>query len=316
MFEEITSKIGQHDSIVIFGHLNPDGDCYGSQVALRAILKKQFPNKEVFAVGSGLPNFYHILGNMDNVSLETIEKSLAVILDSNDLSRVEDNRVYHGLDYVKIDHHIDNHTFTEGPEVIDTESTSTSELIFLFSKENNYEIPKVAAEALYLGMFTDSARFQYATHYVRMFDILKELIQLGVEPIKLTSILNVTQEHNLKIKSFIYRHYKKVKPGILYVYATNQDRARLHVTPYQMCANTALISHVKKFPVWFIASETDEGGMQVEMRSNLIDVQKVAASFGGGGHTYAAGFSLKKVNENSLNELINKLSEAINERRK
>ena len=316
MFEQITSKIEQYDSIVIFGHLNPDGDCYGSQVALRAILKNQFPNKYIAAVGSGLPNFYHLLGNMDDVSLETIEKSLAVILDSNDLSRVEDTRVYRALDFVKMDHHIDNHTFHEGPEVIDITSTSTSEIIYLFAQENNWIVPKVAAEALYLGMFTDSARFQYATDYVRMFDILKDLIQHGVEPVKLTSILNVTQEHNLKIKSYIYRHYKKVKPGILYVYATNEDRRRLHVTSYQMCANTGLISHVKKFPVWFVAAETDEGGMQVEMRSNLIDVQKIAASFGGGGHTFAAGFSLKKVNENTLNELINKLAEAINERRK
>ena len=316
MFEQITSKIEQYDSIVIFGHLNPDGDCYGSQISLRAILKKQFPNKQIYASGSGLSNFYHLLGKMDIVSDETIEKSLAIILDSNDLSRIEDNRVYRALDFVKIDHHIDNHTFKEGPEVIDTESTSTSELIYLFAKENNWVVPKVAAEALYLGMFTDSARFQYATHYVRMFEILKELIELGVEPIKLTSILNVTQEHSLKIKSFIYRRYKKVKPGILYVYATNKDRERLHVSAAQICANTGLISHVKKFPVWFIASETDEGGMQVEMRSNLIDVQKVATYFGGGGHQFAAGFTLKKVNENTLNELINMLSQAINERRK
>ena len=125
MFEQITSKIEQYDSIVIFGHLNPDGDCYGSQVALRAILKERYPNKQISAVGSGLSNFYHLLGNMDNISVETIEKSLAVILDSNDLSRVEDTRVFRALDFVKIDHHIDNHTFHEGPEVIDTESTSS-----------------------------------------------------------------------------------------------------------------------------------------------------------------------------------------------
>ena len=79
MFEQITKKIEEHDSIVIFGHLNPDGDCYGSQVALKAILKKHYPNKNVYIVGSGLPNFYHILGKMDEVSLETIQKSLAIV---------------------------------------------------------------------------------------------------------------------------------------------------------------------------------------------------------------------------------------------
>ena len=316
MFEQITSQIEKYDSIVIYGHLNPDGDCYGSQIALRAILKKHYPKKKVYASGSGLPAFYHLLGKLDDVSQETIEKSLAIILDSNDLSRIEDKRVTSALAYAKIDHHIDLFTFKEGPEVINTNVTSTAELIFLFARENNFEIPLLAAEALYLGMFTDTARFQYAKDYHQMFGILKELITIGVDPTKITAILNVTNEHSLKIKSFIYRHYKKLKPGILYVYATKQDIERLHITSAQMCANTGLISNVKKYPVWFIASETLEGGLQVEMRSNLINVQEIATSFGGGGHQYAAGFTLKKVNENTLDELINKLVNALNERRK
>ena len=45
MFEAIISKIEQYDSIVIFGHLNPDGDCYGSQIALRNILKAKYPKE-------------------------------------------------------------------------------------------------------------------------------------------------------------------------------------------------------------------------------------------------------------------------------
>ena len=315
MFEQITKKIEEYDSIVIFGHLNPDGDCYGSQIALRAILKKQFPKKSIYAVGSGLPNFYHILGKMDEVSLETIQKSLAIVVDSNDLSRLEDQRAVNALAFVKIDHHIDNHSFTEGPEVIDTESTSTSEIIYLFAKENNYIIPKVAAEALYLGIFTDSARFQYATHYVRMFDIVKDLILLGVEPVKLTSILNVTSEQSLKIKRFVYRNVKKVKPGILYVYATKKDRERMHIKTSQITCYTGLISHVKKCPIWFVAAENDEGNLHAEIRSNLINVQEIAASFGGGGHTFAAGFTSKIKAEEALNQLIEKLVDTLEKKR-
>ena len=315
MFEQITKKIEEYDSIVVFGHLNPDGDCYGSQIALKTILKKHFPHKSIYAVGSGLPNFYHILGKMDEVSLETIQNSLAVVLDSNDLLRLEDQRAASALDFVKIDHHIDNGTFIQGPEVISTEVTSTCELIYLFAKENNYSIPKLAAEALYLGIFTDSARFQYATDYIQMFDILKELISLGVEPVKLTSILNVSSEQSLKIKRFIYRNVKKVKPGILYVYATKADRERMHAKTAQVTCYTGLISHVKRHPVWFIAAENDDGFMQVELRSNLINVQEVAAYFGGGGHTFAAGFTSKIPAEQALQQLIDKLTETLQKKR-
>ena len=315
MFEQITRKIEEHDAIVIFGHLNPDGDCYGSQVALRAILKKQYPSKAIYAVGSGFPNFFPILGNMDNVSLETIKNSLAIILDSNDLKRVEDARVFEACDYAKIDHHIDLHTYHEGVEVVDDHATSTSELIFKFAKENNFEIPLLAAEALYLGLFTDTARFQYADDYIQMFDIAKELISLGVVPTKITAILNTTNEYSLKIRAFIYRHYKKDKAGILYVYATKEERDHLNLTTAQIVSNTGLISHVKKYPVWLIAAETDEGGIQVEMRSNLIDVQEIAASFGGGGHTYAAGFTAKENAKEVFKELLARIKKSLKEKR-
>ena len=315
MFEKITRKIEENDVIVIFGHLNPDGDCYGSQVALRAILKKQYPNKSIYAVGSGFPAFFPILGNMDNVSLETIKNSLAIILDSNDLKRVEDARVFKACDYAKIDHHIDTHSFKEGVEVIDDHATSTSELIFKFAKENNFDIPLVAAEALYLGLFTDTARFQYANDYIQMFDIAKELISLGVVPTKLTAILNSTNEYSLKIKSFIYHHYKKDKEGILYVYASKEDREKMNLSCSQVVAYTGLISHVKKYPVWFIASETDNDGLQVEMRSNLIDVQEIAASFGGGGHTYAAGFTAKENAKEVFKELLARIKKSLKEKR-
>ena len=314
MFEKIIDKIEKYDSIVLFGHLNPDGDCYGSQIALRAILKQHYPNKQVFAVGSGLPKFFHFLGGMDQVSEETIKHSLALVLDSNDLNRVEDKRVFSALDFAKIDHHIDNHTFHEGPEVISTEVTSTSELVFLLAKENNYIIPLVAAKALYLGLFTDSSRFQYATNYVQLFDILKELINLGVKPIEITGVLNITPEKNLEIKSFIYSNIKKDPGGILYVTASKEDRDNLGITSTQVTANTSLISHIDGYPVWFIASETDNGGMQVEMRSNLINVHKIAIAFGGGGHTFAAGFFVNKYNQENIDKVLDYLRTAIKEK--
>ena len=314
MFEQIIDKIEKYDSIVLFGHLNPDGDCYGSQIALKAILKEHYPNKQVFAVGSGLPKFFHLLGKMDQVSDEIIKNSLAVVLDSNDLNRVEDRRVFSALDFVKIDHHIDNHSFHEGPEVISTEVTSTSELICLLARENNYVIPLIAAKALYLGIFTDSSRFQYATNYIQLFDILKELINLGVKPIELTAILNIVPEKNLEIKSFIYRNIQKDPGGIVYVVASNEDRRSLGITSTQVTANTSLISHIDGYPVWFIASETDNGGMQVEMRSNLINVHRIARIFSGGGHTFAAGFFVDKFSQENIVKILDILRNAIKEK--
>ena len=308
MFEAIISKIEQYDSIVIFGHLNPDGDCYGSQIALRNILRTRYPEKKIYCVGSGLKKFFDILGKMDVVSDEIIAQSLAIVLDSNDINRLEDQRAWKARDFAKIDHHIDTYTFHEGPEVIDDTATSTCELIYRFAKENNFEIDLIAGSALYLGMMTDTARFQFANNFVRMFEIARDLCDLGVDPILLNKTNNLVPEISITIKSFIYSHVKKDKRGIIYAIATKKDREQLGVTSAQICANTSLLSYVTGYPVWLIASETDNGGMQVEMRSSTFDIQKIATHFGGGGHTFAAGFTYKKFGQEVINELLDLLA--------
>ena len=311
MFEAIISKIEQYDSIVIFGHLNPDGDCYGSQIALRNILRTRYPEKQIYCVGSGLKKFFDIIGKMDVVSDEIIVQSLAIVLDSNDINRLEDQRAWKARDFAKIDHHIDTHTFHEGPEVIDDTATSTCELIYLFAKENNLEIDLISASALYLGMMTDTARFQFANNFVRMFEIARNLCDLGVDPILLNKTNNLVPEISITIKSFIYSHVKKDRRGIIYAVATKEEREKLGVTSAQICGNTSLLSYVTDFPVWFVASETDNGGMQVEMRSSTYNIQTIATHFGGGGHTFAAGFTYKKFGQDVINELLDLLAGAV-----
>ena len=311
MFEAIISKIEQYDSIVIFGHLNPDGDCYGSQIALRNILKAKYPQKSIYAVGSGLKKFFDILGEMDFVSDEIISNSLAIVLDSNDLGRLEDQRVHKALDFAKIDHHIDTFSFKEGPEVIDDKATSTCELIYRFAKENKFEIDFIAASALYLGMMTDTGRFQFANNFVQMFEIVGNLCKLGVDPILLNKTNNMVPEKTLTIKTFVYNHTTIRNDGIVYAFVSKKDRDELGVTSAQICANTSLLGYVINHPIWFVASETDNGGMQCEIRSSMYDVQKIAVHFGGGGHTFAAGFTVKQYQIGILEELLELCSKTI-----
>ena len=317
MFESIIPEIEKHDSIVIFGHANPDGDCYGSQIALRTIIKTQYPQKDVFAVGSGCPAFFALIGEMDKVSLETIQNSLAVVLDSNDLGRLEDKRSKEAKCFIKIDHHIDTFHFNEGPAVIDPKATSTCELVYRLAKEANWKINEIAANALYLGVFTDSARFQYSDNYANTFAIAGDLCLLGAKPHGIVTILNTSQEKALTIRQFIYSHFVK-DDGVIYVKATKKERDEIAVTTQQIVSCTGLISHIKGYPMWFVAVENDQGGMQVEMRSEgiyEIDVQKIAAYFGGGGHKYAAGFTVKKFSEDAIDVLLDICHKAIKESR-
>ena len=89
----------------------------------------------------------------------------------------------------------------------------------------------------------------------------------------------------------------------------------MHIKTSQITCYTGLISHVKKCPVWFIGAENDEGNLHVEIRSNLVNVQEIAASFGGGGHTFAAGFTSKIKADEALRLLIDKLTDVLSKKR-
>ena len=149
MFEPIIDTIEKYDSIVIFGHINPDGDCYGSAVALKRIFSLKYPEKHFYITGSGLPRFFEVLMPMDDVSDEIISNSLALLVDANDLMRMEDQRIHNCKAFVKIDHHVDTGSFTEGPSVVDEDANSTCDMIVQMIAEQNLPIDSLVANALY-----------------------------------------------------------------------------------------------------------------------------------------------------------------------
>ena len=94
MYKEIADAIREADSIVIVGHIRPDGDCYGSQLGLKDAILSNFPEKKVYCVGTGMPIFFDYIGKMDEVSDDVVKNSLGIIVDLNELYRCEDQRVY------------------------------------------------------------------------------------------------------------------------------------------------------------------------------------------------------------------------------
>ena len=92
MEKRIFEKIKDNDIITIFGHVKPDGDCYGSQIGLKDAILATFPNKQVYVLGTGLPKFFKRISPMDEVGDELIKKSLAIVLDVANKERVEDQR--------------------------------------------------------------------------------------------------------------------------------------------------------------------------------------------------------------------------------
>ena len=290
----VLNKIKAYDSIVIYGHRLPDGDCYGSQIALKEIIKENFPNKQVYIVGSGLPQFFDILGKMDEVSDEIIENSLALLTDISDLHRSEDTRIYNTKERIKIDHHIDE-THFEGDKYVDEDAIATCLMIVEFAKEFNLKINKVAANALFLGIVTDSGRFQYQPLNKKTFELVASLFDNGLDTKMIYDALYFEDEKMLKYRGYMMLNYQKTPHGVVYLKVDIETYHKFGLKFNQVSNQVNNLGGIKDCPIWLLFTESDiDGTIRVEYRSNGTNVQEIAVIFGGGGHLNAAGSKISK----------------------
>lgn len=311
MFDQILKLIEKYDSIVIFGHFNPDGDCYGAQVGLKEVILANYPHKKVYITGTGVPRFFSLISPMDKVSDEVIANSLAILVDGNDLSRMEDNRIYKAKAWAKIDHHIDTGSFTEGPFVVDVLANSACDIIAGLVMDLHLKISPLGANALYLGILTDSARFQFVYDYVQTFERVKFLCEQGAEPTKLNTILNKTDERSLIAKGYIMSHYQKTKAGVIYIIYDKETLHSLGVSANEASNLINYLANIEGYPIWCSFAEYDDGKVRCEFRSNGPEVQPVAASIGGGGHAMASGCQLPKLDLEYIKTIIKKYDETL-----
>lgn len=311
MYTAVLEKIEKYSSIVIFGHRNPDGDCYGSQIALRRALKLRYPEKKIYAVGTGLKRFFDVLGKMDVVPEKIIERSLAIIVDGNDLPRMEDQRVYHALDFIKFDHHIDIGSFTEGPSIVDENANSCSEILLDFFRTCNFPIDQRIAQALLLGLITDTARFQFVSDYPKIFKEAAFLCNLGADPDVLNVILNLTSEQSAIFKGYVYTHYKKTKNGVLYLYLSQETLRKYRINANAACGMINLLSNIRGYPIWTFMCENSNSSLHIEIRSNDPNVQPIAVKYGGGGHAHAAGCTIDVPTKEIIKSVLKDLDDLV-----
>jgi len=292
-FQELHNIIKSYDIITIWGHALPDGDCYGSQIAMKQLIQENYPEKEVYVFGSGNPVFFDRMGKMDELDMEKVSKSLGILVDVACLSRVEFQEVQQCAAWIKFDHHTPNpKTPFDHPCYVDTERVAAAEILYDFAVENGLKMNKIFAEAVYLGMATDSGRFIYHGTMRHTFEIVAELYKMGAD---FKYILEVAYYEKPEIKGFkaFMKRHTKYDGNVDYCVIHYSDYARFGVTYEEgsSCVNAIAGRHGK--PIYMLAAEDKDGNYRIELRSNkLYPVHAVAVKFGGGGHTYASGCSI------------------------
>jgi len=311
--QEVFNLIKKYPTIVLFGHYLPDGDCYGSQIALREILRATYPDKKVYAVGSGLPIMFDRLGAMDVIDDKTVKGSLGILVDVSDFPLVEDKRYVLASQIAKIDHHYENSEFAH-PKILDREVIATAELIARIALKEGLKITKRGAEAIFLGIVTDSGRFLYSPTRKETFQIIAQLYDYGLETKPIYDIIYQTQENQLKYKGFLLSHYQKTSHNVIYCYTSKDDYLPLGLDFAYASSQVNVLANIQNCPVFALFTQSEDGALRVELRSNTIPIRDVAVKHGGGGHANAAGVRMNVGGYQEAMKIVEDLDELVKEK--
>ena len=297
MFEKIFDLIKKYDTVIIHRHSNPDGDALGSQIGLKNIIKENFPEKKVYAVGDGSVRYGFMEGSeMDVISDETYKGALAIVLDTSAKALINDDRYTLAEMTARIDHHIFCETICE-VEVTDTSYESCCGLITAFAMECGLKLNSLAAKSLYTGMITDSGRFKYDSTTSQTFRLAAFLMEHKFDTNDIYRNLYADEFKYIKLRAQYVLKVNFTEQNVAYIYTTLDELKATDADIFAISRGmVGVMSDIRGVDVWTNFTETEDGVL-CEIRSSLYNINPVAKKYGGGGHAKASGATLKNREE-------------------
>ena len=289
MFEAVLNAFKSYETIIIHRHTKPDGDALGSQIGLKHMLKENFPEKRIFAVGDDA-RFYGFMDDsvMDNIPDSFYENALAVILDCGAAALISDTRYTLAAKTVRIDHHLFTQPVAD-MEVIDSTYESCCGMVAHLAKESGLRLNTVAAKSLYTGMVSDSGRFRYDATTSRTFALASFLLETPFDITEIYRNLYTDSYESKKLKAQFVLKIQFTHRNVAYIYTTKEEVATLNTDLFTISRGMVnTMADIAGVSIWCNFTETDNG-ILCELRSNCHNINPIAVKYGGGGHAKASG---------------------------
>ncbi len=299
------------DKVVIAGHRNPDGDCLGVMSALWQ-LRSDWGRSTVLISRDSIPDHLNFLPGMDRVQVcekwdcEGID---VVLLECGTPARCGIGLVNPGC-FVNIDHHPDNEQYGD-VRLLNSEASSIGEMItLLLDKWEEMKWSVGIADALYTAIHTDTGGFSYNNTSVNALEAAVVLARNGAQ---IGSVCTkIYQEQALKRLRLLGRYLTS-----LYTHLDNRFGVGvIRQKDLKACGCTAAdTDNFSAYPrniagVWvgMFLLEKPDGTYKVSLRSKgKLPVNAVAAEFGGGGHSNAAGCTMEGDPDSIVARLVREL---------
>jgi phosphoesterase RecJ-like protein len=312
---EIARRIRDGRSFVVAAHAAPDGDALGCTAAVGFILEALGKNFSLVN-DSPVPPQYGWL-ELPAPLLPTPPDEaydLAIVLDCGDAPRLGNLQgVLDPARMAVIDHHLGNPGFG-AVNWIDPKRSATGEMVALLAKDLDVPLAGPIAQALYTALATDTGFFSFGGTTALCMEIGAELIRNGLDVGATGALIkNQWTMNRLRLWSEVLGQIRLRHDGQVGVIRVSQTMLQRTATGPEDCEgliNNAL--RVRGVAAAILARELPEGGVKFSLRSvGAVDIQAVAASFGGGGHKNASGGTLALALEDAEEALVAGVATAV-----
>jgi bifunctional oligoribonuclease and PAP phosphatase NrnA len=305
--DRVLAELREADKLIVIAHENPDGDALGSLVAMQGILSAIGKDCLMFIADRDLPlpqeySFFPLDGLVSEPPADVEDRTI-VFLDCGNIERNPAEAFRQPargrLHILNIDHHHDNTHFGTVNLVV-PQASCTAEIVWDLMKQLGVTPTRTVAEALYVGLITDTGRFMYENTGRQAHLMAADLIDAGVD---------------------VHLIYRRVYEGLPYgklallarglANVRRYDDGRLTITALsagdfnesdaEESYSEGVVDHLRAVEGTRVAAlvrdrlngPNGSTGRKVSLRAgdDGIDVSLIARAQGGGGHRQAAGFS-------------------------
>ena len=322
MFKEAQQLIGAAQKIIIIQAENPDGDSIGSSVALEEILSDLGKEVSLYCPVD-IPKYLRYINGWDRISRDFDTKSdLAIIVDTRAdilLGKVlGTSGVRHYLEshpVLVIDHHLTESTLSFDHNELVQDSVSTGAVIYSLAKDSKWTINPQAAEDLMISMMSDSLGLSTPNVTPETFYIAGDLTKLGANNAAIEErrreFIKKTPEI-LAYKGKLIERIEYLLDGKLAIVHVPFDEIEKYSDAYNP---GALIGDelrlVEGVIVNCVIKTYPDGKLTARLRSSQPVSEQIAGYFGGGGHAYAAGFRIYENYDDTIRELVDATTKAL-----
>ena len=293
---QVAERIHTGRNFLITAHRNPDGDALGSGIALQRLIRKLGKQARVVVRDGFAKPLYNIPGASEVTISDTLPADYPKAYDA--LFAMECPEVHRtGYDIlpgpvVNIDHHLGNEMYGE-INFLDTESPAVGEMVLQLNR-NHLKLPldPDTATAMYVSLATDTGFFRYHNTTLRTFQAAEELVRAGAVPGDVSLWINESvTSGSIKLLGLCLTTLELHRGGKI---ATTELPKRFFKEANAVPEDTeGIVNYGRSIDgvmVSILLKEGDDNSTRVSLRAKPgVDVQKVAAVFGGGGHKAASG---------------------------